>query len=64
VFLPKRSSGKLMATCRRGHARMSHDPFSELLLVIFGVFMCSDLNGTVCFSIGVEQQLVKELLTN
>jgi hypothetical protein len=26
--------------------------------------MCSDLNGTVCFSIGVEQQLVKELLTN
>jgi hypothetical protein len=29
VFLLKRSSGKLMATCRRGHARMSHDPFSE-----------------------------------
>jgi hypothetical protein len=22
-------SGKLMATCRRGHAWMSHDPFSE-----------------------------------
>jgi hypothetical protein len=36
----------------------------QSLLVIFGVFMCSDLNGAVCFSIGVEQQLVKELLTN
>jgi hypothetical protein len=59
VFLPKISSMKLMAICRRGHARMSHDPFFRVLLVIFGVFMCSDPNGTVGFSIGVEHHLVK-----
>ena len=38
-FFPKRSSGKLMATCRRGHARMSHDPFSEFYQSFLG-FLC------------------------
>ena len=61
TFIGVFATRKLKSTCRRGHARMSHDPFSELYLVIFGVFMCSDLNGTFFCSIGVEQQLVKEI---
>jgi hypothetical protein len=36
----------------------------RVLIVIFGVFMYSEPNGTVCKSIGVEKQLVKEHLTN